>query len=230
MVTAWSDVPPFTLTVPKLRLGGSAEMPVAPFAPALALGDDPRLSVGDGLPVPVVPPPVVEVVPSVPVELLTPGVGFCDAVFVFVCLPPTPSSRRISTPRPVTMAATPEMTPGTVVQKLLFPSGMRHLLSHLISSVLYGGSLGAGSGPSGRAVCSQRPGRVKANQGYLPRTAGIYAAGSGSARVPGTEELFAPPRGRRRRLGAWRAPTRDSLPTSDQGRCMGSISSPSPTR
>src|ERR1700731_3215823 len=169
MVTAWSDVPPFTLTVPKLRLGGSAEMPVAPVAPALALGDDPRLSVGDGLPVPVVPPPVVEVVPSVPVELLTPGGGFCDAVFVFVCLPPTPSSRGISTPRPVTMAATPEMTPGTVVQKLLFPSGMRHLLSHLISSVLYSGSLGAGSGPSGRAVCSQRPGRVKANPGYLPK-------------------------------------------------------------
>jgi hypothetical protein len=187
MVTAWSDVPPFTLTVPKLRLGGSAEMPVAPVAPALALalGDDPRLSVGDGLPVPVVPPPVVEVVPSVPVELVTLGEGLCDAVFVFVCLLPTPSSRGISTPRPVTMAATPEMTPGTVVQKFLFPSGMRHLLSHLISSVLYSGGLGAGSGPSGRAVCSQRPGRVKANAGYLPRTAGIYAAGERVSARPG---------------------------------------------
>jgi len=131
MVTVVSDVALPTWLDPKVTLEGLA---VIPAPPGLELeSDEPlvglELSEGSGLPLSVVPP-AVEVGLSDPAVLVTPGVGPCDALFLFVCLLPTPSSRGISTPRPVTMAATPEMIPGTVVQKFLFSAAMRHLLSH----------------------------------------------------------------------------------------------------
>src|SRR5256714_1410737 len=133
-VTAWSDVPWLALTVPKLRFGGSTVRPVAPVVPGeppVPAPGDPRLSVGDGLALPVVPPPAAEVVPSLPVVVVTPGEGLWETAFLSVCLLPTPSSRGISTPSPVTMAAMPEMIPGMVVQNDFLPSDMRHLLSDL---------------------------------------------------------------------------------------------------
>src|SRR2546430_4653249 len=113
MVTVASAALPVTFT-----LEGSAVMPRG-----LEVEPD-ALSVGDGPPVSPVDPPAVEV-------LVTPGDEFWDAAFLLVCFPPTPSRRGTSTPSAVTMAAMPEMTPGTVVQNDFLPSGMRHLLSQL---------------------------------------------------------------------------------------------------
>src|SRR5207253_9510878 len=113
-----------------------------------------------------------------------------DALLLLGCLLAAPSSRGISTPSPVTMAATPEMIPGTVVQKFLFSAAMRHLLSHPDRGDRVGvvqrqpqRKLRA----SGRAVCPQRPGRVKAKP-RLPTPPGRDLRRLGQR----NGELFAP--------------------------------------
>src|SRR5205085_1785828 len=88
------------------------------------------------------------------------------------------------------MPATPEMIPGTVVQKFLFSAAMRHLLSHPDRGDRVGvvqrqpqRKLRA----SGRAVCPQRPGRVKAKP-RLPTPPGRDLRRLGQR----NGELFAP--------------------------------------
>src|SRR5438132_6181758 len=153
MVTVASAALPVTFT-----LEGSAVMPrglsVEPDALSVGKGVEP------GPEVPPVDPPAVEV-------LVTPGEEFWDAEFLLVCFPPTPSRRGISTASPVTVAAIPEMSPGTVIQNDFLPSAMRQLLSHLGCRCVGRPTLGA--------LAAQDPGSLHAaprarqyRPGYLP--------------------------------------------------------------
>jgi hypothetical protein len=120
IVMLWSGAGLFTGLEPKLRLEGLA-VTATPAAELVAS----ELLHGEGLGLGV----SVDVAPPVSVDVtvgLTEAVGLAPpaegpgVVTVALCLPACPSSRGISTARPVMVAAMPDTIPGTVVQNDLF--------------------------------------------------------------------------------------------------------------